>query len=180
MTDSRKIEIELSKEQRQLLRCLRDSQAIGNAEAPLEEVLQYLVASICDGVRRPGAWERQCVLQIFGDWSYLPPMCAHCEFELLDEDNAGEMESKHCADCLLHLADEWEQKLLAELPGDELPPEDPRFELCDRAFKLDPDALLECFKQSGGCPKCAAAATPAPAAPAEPAAEAPAAPPAES
>jgi hypothetical protein len=37
------------------------------AGGQVPEVLHYLVAAIVDGVRRPGSWERDVVLRLFGD-----------------------------------------------------------------------------------------------------------------
>lgn len=69
MTSSRKHTIKLivSAEQLAYLRMLRTSQATPGE--PVEGILRYLVASICDGIRREGSWEHQCVLQIFGEYS---------------------------------------------------------------------------------------------------------------
>lgn len=42
--------------------------ALGEAHGHTDvaNVLVYLAASMADGVRRPGAWERDCVAQLFG------------------------------------------------------------------------------------------------------------------
>jgi hypothetical protein len=140
------ISITLTAEQRRLLRMLRSSPAMG-ANATLEQVIEYAVASICDGVRREGSWEAGCVASLFGEWSYEPPPCCPvCEFDLLDEDDPFEMETKHCEACLIRLIDEWEQSFMGE-EEDRPAAADPRFELCDRAFNGDPSALRECWQR---------------------------------
>lgn len=35
--------------------------------APAEVIVLYLLRSMRDGIRRPGSWERQCMLQLFGE-----------------------------------------------------------------------------------------------------------------
>lgn len=57
------IELELAEKQRTVLETLGTAHGYRSAA----DVLRYLVASVSDGVRRPGAWERQVVLMLFGD-----------------------------------------------------------------------------------------------------------------
>ena len=108
------ITIELSTEQRLQLRVLRSSPAMGGSEGnrcTLEEILSYIVASVCDGIRRPGSWERGCVASMFGEWDVEAPICRFCGYELVDEDEPLEWEMKHCETCLLEAIDEWAQHL---------------------------------------------------------------------
>src|SRR6266446_9744689 len=55
----RQVLLELDEESYQLLRVLKQSPAlVGTVARGVVDVLQHLVASAADGVRRPGAWER--------------------------------------------------------------------------------------------------------------------------
>lgn len=137
----RTVSIELTAEQRRLLRMLRTSPAMGT-DATLEQVIAYILSSVCDGVRREGSWEAGCVASMFGDWYWEPPpLCSVCEFEVLDEDDELEIESKRCETCLIRLVDDWEQSL----------PEDAaeQLELCERAFAREPppEALRHCWER---------------------------------
>jgi hypothetical protein len=51
--------VELGERERLILATL-------GGQRPVPDVLRYLAASMCDGVRRPGSWERGCVAQLFG------------------------------------------------------------------------------------------------------------------
>lgn len=143
MTDTKRtLAIELDAEQRRQLRMLRSSPAMGE-DATLEQVIAYILSSVCDGVRRSGSWEAHAVTMMFGDWHWEPPpLCSACEFEVLDEDDALEIESKRCEGCLIELIDAWEQTL----PEDE-DDEAGRFELCSRAYAGESDALRACWDQ---------------------------------
>lgn len=59
-----KLTIEVNPEQLEYLKVLAESPALDGGSP--EDVLSYLVRAVCDGVRRPGSWERQCVVQLFG------------------------------------------------------------------------------------------------------------------
>ena len=70
-----KLTIEVNPEQLEYLTVLGRSPALDGGSP--EDVLSYLVRAVCDGVRRPGSWERQCVVQLFGaaglPATYAPP-----------------------------------------------------------------------------------------------------------
>lgn len=161
------LQLELTSEQRKHLRWLRTSPAIGDGNATLEQVVAYLVSSICDGLRRPGSWERGVVDQLFGDWHWEPPpLCGHCEFDLLDEDDALDMLTKHCETCRVDVIDAWEQKLLEAEPAP-APVEVwsaianyAPYVLAQRAYNGDREAVAEAWKQCGGCAGCAAKLAP--------------------
>lgn len=55
-------ENERSQTTRAILAALGES----HGHKTVASVLRYLGASVADGVRRPGAWERDCVAQLFG------------------------------------------------------------------------------------------------------------------
>jgi hypothetical protein len=67
-------ELKLSDEQLEKLDAFALTPAIGNSlretranpKAARAKVLEYLVARVCDGARRPGSWERGVVQQLFG------------------------------------------------------------------------------------------------------------------
>jgi len=64
----RQVLLELDEESYQLLRVLKQSPAlVGTVARGVVDVLQHLVASAADGVRRPGAWERGWIEQSFGE-----------------------------------------------------------------------------------------------------------------
>jgi uncharacterized protein involved in tellurium resistance len=54
--------VELDDRSRAILAALGES----HGHTDVASVLAYLAASMADGVRRPGAWERDCVAQLFG------------------------------------------------------------------------------------------------------------------
>lgn len=73
-----KITLTLTDHQVHYLTALRFSEAMGGptSKASLETVLAYVVASVADGVRRPGSWERQSIEPMFGSFPYpqgMPP-----------------------------------------------------------------------------------------------------------
>lgn len=141
MSVKQSVSIELTAEQRRLLRMLRTSPAVG-PDATLEQVISYIMSSVCDGVRREGSWEHGCVASMFGDWYWEPPpLCSVCEFEVLDEDDPLEMESKRCETCLVRLVDDWEQSLSEDA--------EEQLGLCARAFAREPapDALRHCWER---------------------------------
>lgn len=55
----------ISDESLAMLDKLRASPAMGK-DATVLDVIDHLIASAVDGVRRPGSWERQWVEQAFG------------------------------------------------------------------------------------------------------------------
>lgn len=55
--------LELAERERRILQTL----AAASYHKHVVGVMRYLAASVCDGVRRPGAWERAIVVQLFGD-----------------------------------------------------------------------------------------------------------------
>lgn len=61
-----RLTVSLSAEQALYLRALGSSSAMGGGS--LDDIVRYILASVADGVRRPGSWERQCVLSMFGDF----------------------------------------------------------------------------------------------------------------
>ena len=73
--ETMKLTIEVNAEQLEYLKVLGHSPALDGGSP--EDVLSYLVRAVCDGVRRPGSWERQCVISLFGTVglpaSYAPP-----------------------------------------------------------------------------------------------------------
>jgi len=64
--EMRSILVTVSAEDGALLDVLGKSIAMGG-KGDARAVLQHLAASAADGVRRPGAWERQWVYTAFGD-----------------------------------------------------------------------------------------------------------------
>ena len=60
----KKITIEVSDQTVAFLELLCDHGVAGDS---VESVVVAIVASIVDGMRRPGSWERQCVAPMFGE-----------------------------------------------------------------------------------------------------------------
>lgn len=60
-----RITIDLTADQVAYLNVLRSSSAMGD-DAPLDRVVKYILASVADGVRRPGSWEAQLLPPMFG------------------------------------------------------------------------------------------------------------------
>lgn len=92
MTTSRTYLFELTVSDNQLeeLASLADTPAIGNSPAETRakpkaaraKVLEYLIARVCDGVRRPGSWERGLIQEVFG---YCSPFYVSGSREIADE-----------------------------------------------------------------------------------------------
>lgn len=61
----RTVIVEITEEQASSLRRLARAWGVGGQTA--EDTLRHLVQHVCDGVRRPGSWERQVVLQLCGE-----------------------------------------------------------------------------------------------------------------
>jgi len=70
-----KLTIEVNAEQLEHLKVLGHAPPLEGGSP--EEVLSYIVRAVSDGVRRPGSWERQCVISLFGaaglPATYTPP-----------------------------------------------------------------------------------------------------------
>lgn len=61
-----RLALDLTEEDVAFLRLLATSDRCGD-KGTIEDVVEALVFSAIDGVRRPGAWEREWVTQVFGD-----------------------------------------------------------------------------------------------------------------
>lgn len=63
--------IELEPAQFWWLGALVQSSAIGGGEGgDVRRVLEYLAASVFDGLERPGSWESDCMQQLFDEWPF--------------------------------------------------------------------------------------------------------------
>lgn len=60
-----RVTLEVDRSDVRYLRLLADDDVPAGQE--VASVLSSLASSIADGMRRPGAWEREVVMQLFGD-----------------------------------------------------------------------------------------------------------------
>lgn len=71
MSKAERIEVTIEADAVEQIDQLRRSYAVGGTPknpVSLQAVLNHLVQSVADGVRRPGSWERDVVERLFGAW----------------------------------------------------------------------------------------------------------------